>query len=63
MTSRWRQGTRVPHHVYRQRGDEPDHRPWPDGDPLVAMFIDPLDEAELACRAVNAYLSTWLPND
>lgn len=62
MTSRWRQGTRVPNHVYLQRNDQPDRRPWPDGDPPIATFLDPL-EAELACRAVNAYLATWLPRE
>lgn len=51
MTPRWRQGEKVPHHVYRQRGDEPDCRPWPDGDRPVATFFDPND-AELACHAV-----------
>jgi hypothetical protein len=50
--TRWRQGGKVPHHVYAQRGDEPDRRPWPDGDPPVAMFLDPVD-AELACRAIG----------
>lgn len=54
MTTRWRQGSRVPHHVYLQRGDKPDHRPWPDGDLPVAVFLNP-EDAELAVRAVN----TW----
>lgn len=49
----WRQGGKVPHHVYRQRGPEPDRRPWPDGDPPIATFLNP-EDAELAVRAVNA---------
>lgn len=49
----WRLGGKVPHHVYRQRGTEPDRRPWPDGDPPVAMFLDPAD-AMLAVLSVNA---------
>ena len=48
----WRQGSRVPHHVYHQVGDEPNYEPWPRGDPLVATFFEPAD-ADLACRAVN----------
>lgn len=48
----WRQGGKVPHHIYRQRGDEPDRRPWPDGDPPVATFLDPAD-ALLAVSSVN----------
>lgn len=40
-------------HVYRQRGPVPDRRPWPDGDPPIGMFLDPLD-AQLAVRAVTA---------
>lgn len=57
MTIRWRQGGKVPLHVYRQRGDEPDRRPYPDGDPPIAMFLTP-EDAELACRAVNALAVT-----
>jgi hypothetical protein len=48
----WRQGTKVPHHVYRQRGPEPDTRAWPDGDEPVATFLDPIDAA-FAVSAVN----------
>lgn len=48
----WRQGGKIPHHVYAQRGDEPDRRPYPDGDPPIATFLNPAD-AELAVQAVN----------
>jgi hypothetical protein len=51
--AKWRQGGKVPHHVYVQRGEEPDRRPWPDGDPPIGMFLNP-EDAELACTAVNA---------
>jgi hypothetical protein len=50
---RWRQGGKVPHHLYAQRDDVPDRRPWPDGDPPIGMFLDPAD-AMTACLAVNA---------
>lgn len=52
---RWRQGGKVPLNVYEQLGDEPDRRPWPDGDRPVTMFQTVAD-AELAVRAVNAWL-------
>lgn len=51
--TRWRQGGKVPHHVYQQRGDEPDRRPYLDGDPPIAMFLDPAD-AMTAVLTVNA---------
>lgn len=53
MASQWRVGGKVPHHVYEQRGAEPDRRPWPDGDRPVGMFLDPGD-ARRAVGAVNA---------
>lgn len=51
----WRQGRRVPHHVYVQRGDEPDDRAWPDGDQPIGFFVDP-ELARLAVEAVNHVL-------
>ena len=53
---RWRQGTRVPHHVYEQLGSEPNRSAFPDGDRPVAMFCDPVD-AEMAVNAVNFNLA------
>lgn len=53
MSGQWRQGGKVPMHVYEQRGDEPDKRPWPDGDRPVATFFDP-EDAQIAVDAVNA---------
>lgn len=52
---RWRQGSRVPHHVYEQMGGEPNRAALPDGDRPVATFFDPID-AEMAVKAVNFYL-------
>lgn len=49
----WRQGRKVPHHIYRQRGDEPDNRAWPEGDEPIGVFFSP-EDAELAVGAVNA---------
>lgn len=43
----WRQGRKVPHHVYRQIGEHPD-----DSDPWVGSFPDPRDAAA-ACAAVT----------
>lgn len=43
----------MPHHVYEQRGAEPDRRPWPDGDPPIGMFVHP-GNARRAVDAVNA---------
>ena len=51
--SPWRQGGAVPHHVYVQRGDQPDRRPWPAGDPPLVTFPEPAD-AQRAVEAVNA---------
>ena len=48
-----RQGSRVPHHVYRQSGPEPDRRAFPDGDAPLGMFVNPRD-AEWAVLAVRA---------
>jgi len=59
---RWRQGRKVPHHVYRQLGDEPDTRPWPAGDPPVATFLDPADAA-LAVEAVNTRVAATAVNN
>jgi hypothetical protein len=50
---RWRQGGRVPHHVYAQRGDEPDRSAYPEGDHPIAMFVSP-ETAHRAVEAVNA---------
>lgn len=47
-----RVGSRVLHHVYRQVGPEPDRRPFPDGDPPLGMFVNPVD-AEWARLAVQ----------
>lgn len=49
----WRQGGRVPFTVYRQKGAEPDRRPYPSGDTPLTMFRQPQDAA-LAVLAVNA---------
>jgi hypothetical protein len=50
----WRQCSKVPHHIFWQRGPEPDNRAWPDGDPPVATFLNPADAA-MAVVAVNRY--------
>lgn len=49
----WRQGRRVPHHLYRQKSTSaaPSTLPWPDGDEPIAMFIHP-DDAKRAVDAV-----------
>lgn len=52
---RWRLGGKVPFTVYEQRGDEPDTRPYPDGDRPVTMFRT-AEDAALAVRAVNALI-------
>lgn len=52
----WRQGTRIPHHVYAQHAHKPDRRAWPDGDKPIATFHNPADAA-LAVIAVNTYLA------
>jgi hypothetical protein len=52
---RWRQGGKVPHHIFEQRGRIPDRRPWPDGDPPIGFFTDPV-HARLAVEAVNALI-------
>lgn len=51
----WRQGRKVPHHVYAQTGDEASSAAWPNGDRPVATFFDPAD-AEFACFAVNSLI-------
>lgn len=51
MTEVWYQGRKTPNVVYRQRGDQPDRRPGPDGDPVIGFYIDPADAAK-ACRAM-----------
>ena len=40
-----RVGGKVPHHVYRQEGPLPDRRPFPEGDPPLGMFVNPVDAA------------------
>lgn len=52
MRPRWRRGGKNPHTVYRQLGDEPDRRPYPDGDPFVGVFLSP-EDAAYAVEAVN----------
>lgn len=48
MPERWRQGRRVPNHVYAQEGDQP-----ADADRWVGSFPDPAD-ARRAVEAVSA---------
>lgn len=56
----WRQGTRVPIHLYDQHGPEPDTRPWPDGDRPVAIFRDRADAARaVGMEAVLRELVEW----
>lgn len=52
----WRPGGKNPFTLYRQRGPEPDRRPWPDGDKPLGFLGDPRD-VDLACAAVNTYLA------
>ena len=49
---KWRQGGKVPHHIYEQLGDEPNSAPWPNGDRPVATFFNP-EDAKRACEAFN----------
>lgn len=51
----WRQGGKVPQHVYRQKGDKPNREPQPHGDEPIAMFTSARD-AEIAVKAVNEML-------
>lgn len=49
---KWRQGRKVPNHVYEQRGPEPSDAPQPHGDRPVATFFSEKD-AQMACFAIE----------
>lgn len=49
---KWRQGRKVPIHVYEQKGPEPSDAPQPNGDRPVATFLTERD-AQMACFAVD----------